>query len=48
MNNQKDNMPLSFMDDIKLIIRKNMKKKSISSTEARKSLGIKKCEKSLK
>jgi hypothetical protein len=39
------NEKLSFMDDIKSIIRKNMKKKGISPAEARKSLGIKKYEK---
>jgi hypothetical protein len=49
MNNQKaNNKQLLFMDGIKSIIRKNMKKKNISSTEARKSLGIKRYEKSLK
>jgi hypothetical protein len=40
-----ENEKLLFMDDIKSIIRKNMKKKGISPTEARKSLGVKKYEK---
>jgi hypothetical protein len=40
-----ENEKLSFMDDIKSIIRTNMKKKGISPVEARKSLGIKKYEK---
>lgn len=48
MNNQKaNNKQLLFIDDIKSIIRKNIKKKNIASTEARKFLGIKKYEKSL-
>ncbi|MGG3845505.1 hypothetical protein NSU02_14895 [Aeribacillus sp. FSL W8-0870] len=40
-----DNQKLSFMDDMKAIIRKNMKEKGLTSAEARKSLGIKKYEK---
>lgn len=40
-----NNEKLSFMDDIKSIIRTNMKKKGLTPSEARKSLGIKKYEK---
>lgn len=40
-----DSEKLSFMDDIKSIIRTNMKKKGLTPAEARKSLGIKKYEK---
>lgn len=40
-----DSEKLSFMDDIKSIIRTNMKKRGLTPAEARKSLGIKKYEK---
>lgn len=36
---------LTFMNDIKAIIRKTMKEKKITPTEARKSLGMKRYEK---